>query len=152
MHWYQNFIFVMFSEPEKRYHRNPSLARRGTSSFYIISLRLCSIFSVIQMCCYKQICVKYTEQKKQQQKTSHAFLRAFQKKYIIFRYRQVCILCDRYQAIRCTNSFFISTNFRRVSPIGLNARNHIENTKFACASSLFITWASSGFYHQSDTL
>ena len=27
--------------------------------------------------------------------TSHAFLRAFQQKYTFFRYRQVCILCDR---------------------------------------------------------
>ena len=61
MRKYQHFIFVMFSEPEKRYHRNPSLARRGTPSFYWISLRICSIFSIIQMYCYKQICVKYLE-------------------------------------------------------------------------------------------
>ena len=34
MHQYQHFIFVMFSEPEKRYNSNPSLAGRGTPSFY----------------------------------------------------------------------------------------------------------------------
>ena len=59
---------------------------------------------------------------------------------------------DRYQATRCSNLFLISTNRRRVSPIRLNARNHIENAKCACASSLFSTWSSSGYYHQSDTL
>ena len=73
----------------------------------------------------------YTEQRKE---TSHAFLHAFQQKYALFRYRQVCLLCDKYQAPRCTNSFLISTNRRRVSPIRLNARNHIENAKCARAS------------------
>ena len=77
----------------------------------------------------------YTEQKKE---TSHAFLHAFQQKYTIFRYRQVCLICERYQATRCTNWFLISTNCRRVIPIRVNARNPIENAKCACASSLFL--------------
>ena len=70
--------------------------------------------------------------------TSHAFLHAFQQKYTLFRYHQVCLLCDRYQATRRTNSFLISTNRRRVSPIRLNARNHIEKAKCACPNSLFL--------------
>ena len=35
MRQYQYFICVMFSEPETRNHRNPSLARRGTPSFLL---------------------------------------------------------------------------------------------------------------------
>ena len=69
--------------------------------------------------------------------TSHAFLHAIQQKYTLFRYRPVCLLCDRYQATRCTNSFFILTNRRIVSPIRLNARNHIENAKCACEAHYF---------------
>ena len=87
----------------------------------------------------------YTEQKKE---TSHAFLHAFQQKYTLFRYRKECLLWDRYQATRCTNSFSISTNCRRVSQIRLNARNHIENAKCACASSLCFTWSFAEHYHQ----
>ena len=69
--------------------------------------------------------------------TSHAFLHKFQQKYTLVRYRQVCLLCDRYQTTRCTNSFLISTNCRRVSPIRLNARNHIKNVKCACPNPFF---------------
>ena len=84
--------------------------------------------------------------------TSHTFLHAIQQKGTLLRYCQACLLCDRYQATRCTNSVLISNNCRRVSPIRLNAQNHIENVKCACASSLLFTWSSSGYYHQSDSL
>ena len=70
----------------------------------------------------------------------HLFLHAFQQKYTLFLYRQVFLLFDRYQAIRCTNLFSISTNCRIVSYLRLNARNHIKNAKCACASPLLFTW------------
>ena len=70
------------------------------------------------MFCSKQYCTN--------KETSHAFLHAFQEKHTLFRYRQVCLLCVRTQATRCTYLFFISTNCRRASPIRPNAPIHTK--------------------------
>ena len=67
-------------------------------------------------------------------------------------YLQICLLCDRYQATRCTSSYLISTNSWRVSPIRQNAWNQIKNAIWACANSFIFTWSPMGYYHQSDTL
>ena len=48
---------------------------------------------------------KKKKKKKKKKETPHAFLHAFQQKYTLFGYRQVCLLCDRYQATRCTKLF-----------------------------------------------
>ena len=75
---------------------------------------------------------------KKKKRPMHLSMHFSKRTLFSIRYRQVCLLCDRYQATRCTNSFYISTYRRGVSLIRLNARNYIENAKCACASSLFL--------------
>ena len=78
----------------------------------------------------------YIEQKKE---ASHVFPHALQQKiHTIQISLGIYLLCDRYHATRCTNWFLISTNYRRVSPIKLNERNHIENAKCECANRLIL--------------